>query len=93
MNHKKVIYALSFAFLLLSPLLAHASVESSLAAIQDKLVNTILPVCAILGLVAAGFSFVLGHERARSHLVLAIIGAAVGFGAQSIVAFIRSLVH
>ncbi len=93
MNHRNVIYVISFAFLLLAPVFAFASVESSLSAIQEKLVNTILPLCAILGLVLAGFSFLAGNERARSHLVLAVIGAAIGFGAQSIVALIRSLVH
>jgi type IV secretory pathway VirB2 component (pilin) len=93
MNQQKMIRWISFALILSAPVLAMASVESTLDAIQDKLVNTILPVCAILGLVLAGFSFLMGNERARSHLVLAIIGAIIGFGAQSIVALIRSLVH
>ena len=77
----------------ISPDLAFASVESSLSAVQAKLVGTILPLAAICGLVMAGFSFVLGHQNARQHLVLAIVGAIVGFGAESIVALIRSLIH
>ena len=32
------------------PLVAHASVESSLMAVQDRLVGTILPLAAVLGL-------------------------------------------
>ncbi len=71
----------------------HASVESSLQAVQNKLIGTILPLLAILGLVFAGFSFVAGSQNARTHLFLAIMGAVVGFGAPSIVNFIRGLVH
>lgn len=75
------------------PALAHASVESSLAAVQEKLVGTILPLAAICGLVFAGLSFVSGNINARQHLIYAIMGAVVGFGAESIVSFIRNLIH
>ena len=72
---------------------AFASVESSLSAIQSKMVGTILPLAAVCGLAFAGLSFVAGRPNARSHLSLAIIGAIVGFGAESIVNFIRSLIN
>jgi hypothetical protein len=75
------------------PQLGFCSVESSLAAIQTKLITVILPLAAILGLVFAGLSFVAGSPNARSHLTLAIFGAAVGFGAPSIIGFIRGLVN
>jgi hypothetical protein len=75
------------------PWVAQGSVEGSLIAVQTKLVGTILPLAAICGLVVAGFSFVAGHPSARSHLMLAIMGAIVGFGAESIVALIRSLIQ
>ncbi len=78
---------------LLAPELSHATVETTLSNIQDKLITTILPLISILGLVFAGFSFVAGSQNAKSHLILAIIGAAVGFGAPSIVAMIRGLVN
>jgi type IV secretory pathway VirB2 component (pilin) len=77
----------------ITPLIAFGSVESSLAAVQEKLVGTLLPLAAMCGLVVAGLSFVAGHPNARSHLVMAIIGAIVGFGAESIVSFIRGLIH
>lgn len=77
----------------LMPSMGFCSVESSLMAIQSKLINTILPLCAVLGLVFAGLSFVAGSPNARSHLVLAIIGAVIGFMAPSLVSFIQSLVH
>lgn len=78
---------------LLGPDIALASVESTLTAIQSKLITTILPLCAILGLVFGAFSFFMGNPNARAHVVLAIIGAVIGFGAPSIVAFVRGLVH
>jgi len=70
-----------------------ASVESSLMAVQTKLIGTILPLASIIGLVFAGLSFVYGSPNARNHLVLAIIGAIVGFGAPSIVSWIQSIIH
>lgn len=71
----------------------YCSVESTLAAMQTKLISTILPLVAILGLVFAALSFAMGSPNARSHLTLAIIGAVVGFGAPSIIAFIRGVVQ
>jgi type IV secretory pathway VirB2 component (pilin) len=77
----------------MSPELAYASVESSLAAVQEKLVGTLLPLAAMCGLVFAGLSFVAGHPSARQHLFCAIFGCIIGFGAESIVALVRSLIH
>lgn len=94
MTFSKNYFGLFLAFALaLYPELGFCSVESTLAAIQSRLITTILPLAAILGLVFAGFSFVAGSPNARSHLFLAIIGAIVGFGAPSIVSLIRSVVH
>lgn len=70
-----------------------AGVQSTLNNIQRELIGRLLPLAAILGLVWAGFSFVMGHENARGRLMLAILGAAIGFGAPHIVALIQSLVH
>lgn len=75
------------------PLFAFGSVESSLQAVQSKLVGTLLPLAAICGLVIAGFSFTMGHANARQHLFYAVIGAIVGFGAESIIALVRGLIH
>lgn len=75
------------------PVLASASVESSLMAVQSKLINTVLPLVGILGLVFAAFSFFTGSQNARSHLVLAIMGAVIGFGAPSLIEFVRALIH
>jgi type IV secretory pathway VirB2 component (pilin) len=79
--------------LLIAPTLAFCSVESSLSAVQDKLVGTLLPLAAMCGLAVAGLSFVAGSPNARRHLTLAILGAIIGFGAESIVSLIRSVIH
>ena len=79
--------------ILILPLMGFCSVESSLAAVQSKLIGTILPLVSIIGLVIAAISFVAGSANARAHLTLAIIGAAIGFGAPSIVSWIQSLIH
>lgn len=87
-------YLILFGVIYLAfPAIGYASVESTLTAIQGKLITTILPLVAILGLVFAGLSFATGSQNARSHLMLAIVGAVVGFGAPSIIAFIRGLVQ
>ncbi len=93
MNKNKLITILTTLLISLLPAIGFASVESSLTAIQQKLVGTLLPLAAILGFIFAGFSYISGNANARTHLILAIIGAAIGFGASSIVSLIRSLVN
>lgn len=93
MNNQKMFSAITLILIVAFPMFGFCSVESSLAAVQSKLIGTILPLVAIIGLVFAGLSFVAGSQNARSHLVLAIIGAAIGFGAPSIVSWIQSLIH
>ncbi|USN48505.1 MAG: TrbC/VirB2 family protein [Pseudobdellovibrionaceae bacterium] len=92
-NKKYILPTVLILMALIFPELALASVESTLNAIQQKFIGTILPVLAIIGLIIAGFSFLMGNQNARQHLTLAIIGAIVGFGAPSIVSFIRGLVN
>jgi len=93
LNNQKMFSAITLILIVAFPMFGFCSVESSLAAVQSKLIGTILPLVAIIGLVFAGLSFVAGSQNARSHLVLAIIGAAIGFGAPSIVSWIQSLIH
>lgn len=75
------------------PELATASVESSLAGIQTKLTRVILPTLSIIGIAWAAFSLISGNERAKTHLLYAIVGSAIGFGAQAIVDFISQTVR
>lgn len=89
----QIALGMGIALSLLSPDIALGSVESTLNSIQTKLIGSILPLAAILGLVFAGFSFVAGSPNARSHLILAIVGTVIGFAAPSIIDFLRSMVH
>ncbi len=75
------------------PTMAYCDVEGTLHDIQGKLVSTILPLCAVLGLCFSAFSFFTGNPNARNHLFMAIIGMVVGFGAESIMRFVQNLVH
>jgi type IV secretory pathway VirB2 component (pilin) len=92
-RHILFIYFAVGALVLFAPEMAYCSVESSLMAVQSKLISTILPLAAVLGLVFAGLSFVAGSPNARNHLMLAIMGAVIGFGAPSIIQFIQQLVN
>ena len=74
-------------------MLANASVESSMMAVQSKLIGTVLPLGGMLGLGFAAVSFFMGSPNATSHLKLAVIGAAIGFGGPAIIDFVRSLIH
>lgn len=87
--HKAVTVLLCF----FSSTLAHASVESTLFNVQNKLINTILPAVAILGLVASGISFAIGHENAKKHMLYAIGGTILGFVAPSIISMLQGLAH
>lgn len=83
-----LVYILFFA-----PDVCHASVESSLLGLKSKLTGVILPVLSVCGLVFAGISFYTGQESAKQHIVYALIGCAIGFGAQAIVDFISQTVN
>jgi type IV secretory pathway VirB2 component (pilin) len=72
---------------------AHASVESSLLGLKDVLLGSILPIFAVLGLGFAAFSFFTGNPNAKQHLIYAVTGAVILFGAQSIVDLISRLVR
>jgi type IV secretory pathway VirB2 component (pilin) len=89
-NRKNLI--LIAAILIIAPL-AHASVESSLLGLKNVLIGSILPVFAVLGLGFAAFSFFTGNPNAKQHLVYAVTGATILFGAQSIVDLIQRVVR
>ena len=84
---------LGFALYFLVPVFAHATVQSSLMDLQSQLLGTFLPIASVLGLIFAGLSYLVGSPNARSYLGYAILGAVVGFGAESFVSLIRSIVH
>jgi hypothetical protein len=73
--------------------MAHASVESSLVGLKSILLDSLLPVFSVMGLGFAGFSFLTGNPNAKQHLIYAITGAAICFGAQSIVDLLQRAVR
>jgi type IV secretory pathway VirB2 component (pilin) len=79
--------------LLFSSTLAHASVESSLEGLKVVLLGSILPIFAVLGLGFAAFSFFTGNPNAKQHLIYAVTGSVILFGAQSIVDLVQRVVR
>ncbi|HEX7675881.1 MAG TPA: TrbC/VirB2 family protein [Bdellovibrio sp.] len=75
------------------PVLALADVEGSLRNVQNELVGTFVPIAATLGFIFAGISYISGNPNGRNHMILACIGAAVAFGASSIMSLIQSVIH
>ena len=92
---RKLLTAIGVAFVatLIASEPSFASFESSLIGIQTKLSNVVLPTLATIGLLFAGFSFMSGNPNARQHIIYAVVGCILGFGAQAIVDFIASSVR
>ncbi len=87
---KKLILLLLCVF---SYSLAFASVESSLMGLKSVLLGSILPIFAVMGLGFAAFSFFTGNPNSKQHLMYAVIGSVILFGAQSIVDLISRVVN
>jgi type IV secretory pathway VirB2 component (pilin) len=71
----------------------YADFDSSLLAIKTKLTGTILPALAVMGLTFASFSFLTGNQNAKQHIIYAVGGCLLGFGAQAIVDLISRTVR
>lgn len=85
-------WSLTLGILLVTPL-AHASVESSLLGLKTVLLGSILPIFAVIGLGFAAFSFFTGNPNAKQHLIYAVTGSVILFGAQSIVDLVQRVVR
>lgn len=79
-------------FLLASPFVM-ASVEGSLLGLKNVLIGSILPIFAVIALGFAAFSFFTGNPNSKQHLVYAITGAVILFGAQSIIDLLERIVR
>ena len=86
-------FAVFVASGLLVVLPAFASVESSLNGLKVVLLGSVLPICAVLALGFAAFSFFTGNPNSKQHLVYAVSGSIILFGAQSIVDLIQRVVR
>lgn len=76
-----------------TPDIAHADLEGSIRNIKSQLSGVVLPLLSVIGLLFASFSYLTGNPNSKQHITYALIGAGVGFGAQSIIDFISSMVH
>ena len=90
MNKRNLLIAIIFLF---ATPLAHADVESSLLGLRVVLLGSILPIFAVIALGFAAFSFFTGNPNAKQHLIYAVSGAVILFGAQSIVDLIQRVVR
>jgi type IV secretory pathway VirB2 component (pilin) len=72
---------------------AFADVGSSLDGLRVVLLGSILPVCAVIALGFAAFSFFTGNPNSKQHLIYAVTGSVILFGAQSIVDLIERVVR
>jgi len=77
----------------LMPLMAHASVESSLMGLKTTLLSGLLPILAVMALGFAAFQFFTGNPNAKQYLIYAVVGSVILFGAQSIVDLLSRVVR
>jgi type IV secretory pathway VirB2 component (pilin) len=71
----------------------YAGFESSLITLKDKLTGVILPLLSVMGMGIAALSFFTGNPNAKQHVIYAVFGCLIGFGAQAIVDFIAQTVN
>ena len=90
-DHLKAICLILALFLI--PMLCFADFDSSLRGIKATLMGVVLPTLSVIGIVFAAFSFSSGSPNAKQHIVYAIIGVCLGFGAQIIVDLIKVTVR
>lgn len=68
---------------------AHASLEGAMYSLKTQISTVFLPALSLIGIVFAGISLAMGHQNAKNHISMAVIGAIVGFGADNIIDFVR----
>lgn len=81
---------LAAAILLIAPL-AHESLNRHLWDAKTAPIGSILPIFAVMALGFAAFNFFTGNPNSKQHLVSAVTGAAILFGAQKIIHLIEEL--
>ncbi len=81
------------ALALLLPAIGFCDFDSSVIGLRLKLTGFILPMLSVMGIGFAAISFFTGSPNAKQHIGYAVIGSIIGFGAQSIVDMLSSLVR
>ena len=73
--------------------LAFADLQGSMINLKSQLSGVVLPLLSVCGLLWAAFAYLTGHPESKRYITYALIGTAVGYGAQSIIDFISSAIH
>ncbi len=66
-----------------------ASLEGAMSSMRTQMSTVFLPALSLVGIVLAAISLAMGHQNAKNHITMAVIGAIVGFGADNIIDFVR----
>lgn len=77
----------------LTPMVAQATVETSLTGLKTALLSSILPIAAVMALGFAALQFFFGNPNSKQYLIYAISGSIILFGAQSIVDLLHRVVR
>ncbi len=77
----------------LQPELAFADLQGSMINLKSQLSGVVLPLLSVCGLLWAAFAYLTGHPESKRYITYALIGTAVGYGAQSIIDFLSSAIH
>lgn len=65
--------------------------ETKVGNLQDKLINTVLPLMSIFGLVLAGIYAAIGKEDAKNKIVVILAGSTIGFLAPHIIGWLKGI--
>ena len=86
---KKNYFVLIAICLNLFPMIASASLEGAMYSLRNQMSTVFLPALSLVGIGIAAISMAMGHQNAKSHITMAVIGTIVGFGADNIIDYVR----
>lgn len=91
--NKKIMQSYIVLGLLLSPLVAFAGLQSSLAQITMLLSKVVLPIMAVISLLFAGFSFMTQNQNCKTHLLYSVIGILIAAGSSILFNFLTGAIR
>lgn len=76
----------------LTPMYAHAGVETMMSNIQNAILNILAPMICICGIIFNGFKLAMGEESAKKALLWSCFGTIAAFSAPGILSFLQNRV-
>jgi lipoprotein signal peptidase len=73
----------------LIPIAASASLEGAMLSLRNQMSTIFLPALSLVGIAIAAISMAMGHQNAKSHITMAVVGTIIGFGADNIIDYVR----